>query len=114
MDVNHTNARLNKTIKNALMAPTNTHPPVEFRLVCPVNVALTDISLKNPVPVHKIQFVSRVVLLGTTYDMAVVTVAKDALGGMFKLAAVPNGQILFVNYKDAYLAPINTHHTVEL
>jgi len=45
--------------------------------------------------------------------MAVVDVAKDALGGMSKLAAVPNGQIQFVNYKNAFLAPTNTHHLVE-
>jgi len=113
MDGNHTNVRLNKKTKNALMASTNKHPPVEFRLVYPVNVALKDTSLKNPAPKHKIQFVSRVVLLGTTYVMAVVNVAKDALGGMSKLAAVPNGQIQFVNYKNAFLVPTNTHHGLE-
>jgi len=86
---------------------------MEVRHVYPVNVAPTDTSLKHPVPERKIRFVSRVVLLGTTYDMAVVNAAKDALGGMSKLAAVPRLKIQFVNYKNAFLAPTNTHHTVE-
>jgi len=97
MDGNHASVHLNKKIKNALMASTNIHTPVEFRLVYPVNVALTGTSLKNPVLKHKILCVSRVVLLGTTYVMAVASSAHVALMDSSRNKFVPERKILFVS-----------------
>jgi len=51
--------------------------------------------------------------MATTYDMAVVNAAQDALMGMSKLAAVPKRKIQFVNYKDAVMDNTCTYHTME-